>query len=357
MRPALALRLGFLGLLAACGTTAPEPNPPGPLPHGGTGEFRPMTDTETGISGSPDGLSLAVRTGAIESGRALLNGPLFLGFGPALDMPPDPDPMLPEGDVDWDGYEPRAIYRAPKREEEYGFQAVQPILSATETWEMGEIYSPWPMQLEDGRVRLYYASPGGIGVAEAPSADGTFTKMGTGPIIAPSGGEAPRRPSVVRSPDGASFLMYYELANRIIAASSSDGMTFSTVADPVDLGAFVPRDAEDPNEIGVGGPGAVTVTTAVERQLVRLYFESRREDGTRYLMMSGSTDGIHFERYEIPVISDPDRRDPSPLVVDLRTTILHTHAPRTVGDRQVRGLIGTVAPRTVVLIEEPDAGI
>jgi hypothetical protein len=99
----------------------------------------------------------------------------------------------------------------------------------------------------------------------------------------------------------------------------------------------------------------VTLTTGVDRTIIRLYFESRREDGTRFLMMAGSTDGTTFSRYGIPVISDPDRRDPSPLVLDLRTTILHAHAPRTVGGRQGRGIIGTVAPRTVVLIEAPDA--
>ncbi len=349
------VRLLVLALVAACGTTAPDPNPPGLLPHGGTGEFRPMTDVETGIRGTPPGLSLASRNGAIESGRALLDGPLFYAFGPELEMPPDEDPTLPEGDVDWSGYEPRSIWRSPQREEELGFGVATEILSATEAWQMGEIYSPWPVRLEDGRVRLYYASPGGIGMAEAPSADGDFAPVGTGPIVAASGADAPRRPSVVSAPNGDGYMMYYELGDRIALATSADGLAFTTVTDDLDLGPFVPRDASDPAEIGVGGPGAVTVTTSVGRSLVRLYFESRREDGTRLIMMAGSTDGMTFTRYDIPVISDPDRRDPSPLLVDLRTTILHVHAPRTVGGRQGRGIIGTVAPRTVVLVEVPDA--
>jgi len=344
----------------ACGTTAPEPNPPGSLPHGGTGEFRPMTPIETGISGTPPGIALLSRNAAVESGAAIPDGPLFYAAGDELDMPPDEDPTLPEGTVDWAGYEPRTIRRAARREEEFGFifPGVE-VLAASEAWEMGEVYSPWPFVMPDGRVRLYYASPGGIGLAEASSVDGTFTRVGSAPIVPTAGADAPRRPSVVASPDGDSFFMYYEVGGRIVAASSADGVAFTTVADPVDLGDFEPRDADDPAEAAVGGPGALRVTTGVDRTLVRLYFDSRRIDGTSFLMMSGTTDGTTFERYAVPVISDPDRRDPSPITVDLRTTLIYTHAPRTVGGRQGRGVLGTIAPRTVVLIEEPelDAGM
>jgi hypothetical protein len=319
-----------------------------------------MTPVETGISGSPPGLVMASRSGAVESAAAVADGPLFYAFGVELDMPPDEDPTLPFGDVDWAGYEPRVIRRAAPREGEYGFVFPgEDVLSATEAWEMGEVYSPWPLVMDDGRVRLYYASPGGIGVAEAASVTGAFSRLGGGPIVPAAGAVSPRRPSVVTHPSGDGYLMYYELEGRIVVASSPDGLAFSTVADPVDLGPFVPRDDTDPPEIAVAGPGAITVTTGVGRSLVRLYYESLRDDGTRLVMMSGSADGVTFERYDIPVVGDLDRRDPAPILVDLRVTILNVHATRTVSRRQARGVIGTVAPRTDVLVEvaAPDAGM
>ncbi|MBW2461608.1 MAG: hypothetical protein JRH11_08165 [Deltaproteobacteria bacterium] len=354
-----ALSFGILvSALAACGTTAPDPNPPGDLPHGGTGEFRALTSTETGISGIA-GLALAARKVAIESAAGLPDGPLFYGVGVLLEEPPDEDPALPEGDVDWTGYEPRIIRRAASREgEELGFifPGVE-VLAATEAWEMGEVFSPWPVLLSDGRLRLYYASPGGIGVAEAPSVDGALVRVGGGPIVATVGGEMPRRPTVVQVPDGDSFLLYYEVGGHLVGATSTDGLSFTAFADPLVPGAFVPRDDDDPAEVALGGPGAIRFDTGVGRQLIRLYFESRRDDGTRLLMMSGSTDGMTFERYEVPVVGDEDRRDPAPIQLDLRTTLMYLHGPRQVSSRQGRGVLGTVAPRSVVLVAEPDAGI
>lgn len=352
------LLAGLFLVGTACGTTAPDPNPPGDLPHGGTGEFRAMTDTETGISGA-GGIALASRNVAIESGAALSGGPLFYGVGKVLDEPPDEDPSLPPGDVDWAGYEPRVIRRAAPRDGGlYGF--IFPgvdVLTASEPWEMGEVYSPWPVLMPNGRVRLYYASPGGIGVAEAPSVDGAFVRLGGGPIVATVGADAPRRPTVVVAPGGGSFLLYYEVAGHLVGATSPDGLAFTTFADPLIPGAFEPRDEEDPLEVATGGPGAVTVTTGIERELVRLYFESRREDGTRFLMMGGSTDGMTFDRYDIPVASLVDRRDPAPIQLDLRTTIMYMTAARVTGNRQSRAVTGGVAPGSVELVAEPDAGM
>ena len=51
--------------LGACSTLGTPASPPGPLPHGGTGQFRPLTGNETGLSPSPTGLTLSV------SGRGL----------------------------------------------------------------------------------------------------------------------------------------------------------------------------------------------------------------------------------------------------------------------------------------------
>lgn len=352
------LAIGAAMLACACGTLAPDPGEIGPLPHGGTGELEPLTSEEGAQVGTPPGRVLNTRGVGFDSAAVTDDGTLFYAAATIPDMAPDADPALPDGDVDFSILEPRRIYRAPPRAEGYGFDfpGVE-VLAATEAWEGGEVYTPWPLVLENGRARLYYASPGGIGVAEAPTVDGTFARVGSGPIVSPVAGVAPRRPTVAKTPGGAGFIMLYEIGDHIALARSTDGLSFTTVADPLDLGEFPLREGEAA-EVAVGGPGAVFLVTATGRELVRVYFESRRGDGTRVLMLSATEDGEHFVRFERPVWRVDDRRDPSARILDFRTTIVYSSAPRDERGRPVRTLVAAKAPRDAVLVEEtPDAGM
>jgi hypothetical protein len=350
MLAAVALALG-----GACGTLAPDPGETGPLPHGGTGELEPLSALEGAQAGTPAGRVLNTRGVGFDSASVTDDGVLFYAAALVPDMAAEPDPTLPPGDVDFSVLDGRRIYRAPPREEGYGYDFPgTEVLSASESWEGGEVYTPWVLVLADGRARLYYASSGGIGVAEAPSVEGAFTRAGTGPVVPAEGALAPRRPSVVPSPTGEGFLMFYELDDHIVLARSDDGLAFTTVADPLELGAFPLREGEAA-EISAGGPGAVLVETATGRRLVRLYHESRRGDGTRVLMMSATEDGERFERFERPVSRVDDRRDPAPRILDLRTTLVYASAPRDERDRPVRTLVGTKTPRDAVLVEEAPA--
>ncbi|MCA9606160.1 MAG: hypothetical protein KC619_11225 [Myxococcales bacterium] len=326
----------LLALVGACSTIGDPGGQPAGLPHGGTGAFRLLDGEEVGIVGSLPGRALVLRD-AIES-ACPADGYLFYATAGLLDEPP----MLPEdqppGDIFWPAFEPRTIHRGELREEGHGGYAAGPeVLAATEAWEGGEVYDPWVL-VEDGVARLYYAAAGGIGLAEAPSAGGTFTKV-SGPLLAEG-----RRPSVIRGVDGALW-MYFEVDGAIHAARSEDGRSFTSMG-PITLSG---DDDGDGTELRVGSPGALRVESRGERVLVRLYFESVRdgvvEDAEAHVFyVAGSEDGLAFERYALPVMEQTDIRFPAPVPVDDRITLLYGNLPFFGGAFLTRAVVVAVAP-------------
>jgi hypothetical protein len=248
-----------------------------------------------------------------------------------VDANVDAGPVAPVG-LDWSLFDGRQIFHSPAGQA-WGFAAGTVALSATETWEGGYVTDPWVVRRPDGRYLLYYAAAGGIGVASASSLDGPWTREGSGPILPTTSAGTPLRPSAIATTGlegvaaGVAIVLYYELDGALHVASSADGITLhdeGTIATtPIDA-----RDDRDGVETEVGSPGAISVLTPAGRHVVRIYYESRRSNGTVLIAMLGSGDGIsHFDQTLIPVFAERDRQRPAPRYVDERTTLLYTWIP------------------------------
>lgn len=374
MRPVTIAVAGCLALLgAACSAIGSGPGQPEGLPHGGTGPFRLLTAAETLISPTPSGSTVNDRERGIENGMAA-GGHLFYAGAAPLEIE-EPDAGMPDGgvddggvaedagvpdagaidggptgplEVDWSLFEARRIYRSAPRAEGLGFDAGDEVLAADETWEGGFVTDPWALVLQDGRALLYYVAEGGIGVAQAASIDGAFTRTGTRPIIA---GDV-RRPSVIDTRGTESdhaFLMYFERDGGIVVASSSDGLEFTEIGS-LSLPPLAPRDDRDSVEIEIGAPGAIAAQTEAGRAVVRLYYESRRESGQVFVAMVGSFDGLtSFEQVAIPVVDDDDLRWPAPRQLDARISLLYLQTSRRVRGTERGALVVGVAPGGIML--------
>lgn len=346
MRRSLVL---VAALAVACGTLGSEELEDLPHPHGGVGPFRPLDGEETGTATGPQGRVLAVRQ-AVDNGMVTESGWLFYAAADPMEgatMPEDAPPT----EVPWDLMEPRRIYRSEPGDEKAGFPSGEEVLSASEPWEGEEITDPWAVATPDGgAVRLYYVGDGGVGVAEASSVDGGFTRL-AGPILEPEGDETIRRPSVVYHQ--GRWLMYYDAGDgRIGVAESADGVSFDRLVAALDLAEPPAEEGEVrelPPETGVGMPGVVAVTTPADRRVIRLYLESIREDGSVWISLAASLDGVEFDRLDRPVVEEEDRGDPAPYIVDDRTTLLYHTAPRVISGLQGRALVAGIAPRSVAI--------
>jgi hypothetical protein len=335
-------------VLAGCGLVGPDPGAPEALPYNGTGEFRSLTAEETGVLGTPAGRALFLQAEAFDRGMVAL-GHYFYATADPLEPLPAPTEGLDRGDVDWALFGPRRIHRsaprAPLGASPAGFEPGETVLIATEAWQGEEVYGPWALAASDGRVLLYYATAVGIGLAEASAIDGTFAPVGAGPVVGLVEGAVAQHPTVVERADGT-FRLYAEAGGRIVTARSLDGVTFE-VEGPIELGPDVLDD--DMNEVAVEGPGAVAVVTPVGRSVVRLYFESVRANGTHSVLLAASEDGRVFERFVRAMVGETDRRGPSPVLVDERTTLLYLDAPRSVDMIQRRIPTVTIAPSRTTL--------
>lgn len=356
LAPALVFPL-LIGV-SACSAIGDSAEIAGIFPHGGTGQFRILDRDETGVAGQR---AISVQRFAFDAAM-VADGYLFYAGAPLLESPPEVPAEHPAREVYWDAFEPRAIYRSPPRGN-FGFSPGTPILTAEAPWEGGAVFDPWVVTGEDGRVRLYYAAQGGIGVAEADRIDGAFTRVGSGPILADDGtGGVPRRPSVVRGVDGA-FWMYFDAGSGIGIARSEDGLTFERVDGDSSTPAIDPvivtgDDLGDSPEVAMRMPGAVAVDTPAGRRLVRLYYESWREDGSVRAYVAGSVDGIAFERHELEVFDAGDVRMPSPRLLDARVTLLYLNLPGSTSFEmrtyQSRGIAAAVSPNVRLDAVEQD---
>jgi hypothetical protein len=271
--------------------------------------------------------------------------------GGPIDGGPDAGP--PDGGPDAGPpptrFEPRAIYRSPAAAGP-GFADGTEIFTAGPDWEGGEVFDPWVIALPTGGVRLYYASLGGIGAADAPAADGTFTRTGDAALLAPDvaiwGGAIPRRPTVVH--DGAQLVLYYEAGDAIWRATSTDGLAFTR--DPAPLALNLTVDAGY-TEARLSSPGAVRIRTTTGRDVTRLYFTSHRSDGTQALALAASEDGLRFERAVPVVFMDSSGADheafPAPWVLDDRVTLLYFSVDRVQRRNLTRALAVGVSPGSI----------
>lgn len=331
----------WFALMLACGSAGTEPGTPEALPHAGTGEFRPLTEEETGVAGS-DGRVL-FSPGAMDT-LFVHSRHLFFGGGllrtDAMDPPSEPIRSW----VDWTAFQSRKIFRAVPFGQQ-AFRDAVPVLSAEQSWEGESVSDPCIVETSSGQIWLYYvggvdsAGQGGVGVAVAQSIEGDFLRTTDTPILGRIGGVLPRRPSVVQF--AGEFLMYVSVGDAIHLARSPDGMTFTPMG-PISLGEDLFN--LDGAETGVTEPGALTVTTGTGRKVVRLYFVSLRDDGTRAISIAASLDGVNFERFQRPVTAQTFARSPSPVAVDDRVTLLYTVGTRISRRRELGAAQGLVTP-------------
>ncbi|MGE0789956.1 MAG: hypothetical protein AB7S26_30055 [Sandaracinaceae bacterium] len=339
--------LGFA--LAGCSLIGDPGGMPEGVPHGGVGEFRVLTTDEAGIQGSLPGRAMFLRDQAIEASMRV-GDRLAYAVRARVDMPPEVPADYPANEVFLPAFGPRTIQLGTLREEGTGaFDAGPDILVASEAWEGTDVFDPWILLDEDGTAHLYYAAEGGIGVAVAPSLDGTFAKR-PGPIVEPTVvGRVVRHPSVVRGPDG-DYLMYYDDGADLALARSTDGETF-TLSGPLSISGD--DDMADNAEARRAYPGAVRVDTRAGRTLIRVYFQSFRDDGTTRIYMIGSDDGETFMRYPRPVMAQDDVRFVAPYLVDDRITFMYSNFAFFNRGYQTRAVTIAVAPGGVTYEPPP----
>lgn len=396
-----------LGIVIACTTVVaagvtlgtgcsllgtPASSPDG-LPHAGVGPYRDLTTTENGLT--RPGAAVLLRN--IASERPM-QADLHLFYAAASTAMPDldagvpdagmesdagepldagavdagPEPEVPS-EIDWDALaEGRRIYRSAPSEENWGFFPGTVVLAPEggPAWEGGYVTDPWALATDDGAL-LYYAAEGGIGVAEASAIDGTFARVGTAPIIGATGSDVPRCPAVVATDglgfvpdlsqvDGgptdpgpflfeeAAFYMVYELAGAIRIATSPDGRAF-TDRGAITIPAIGTRDVRDGVEVSVGCPGVAIAEPNTGRRFLRVYYESRRDNGATLVGLMATSNGSWFDFHPTPAISAYDARMPAPRIVDARVSLLYSWRPREAMDMQVGELVVGVAPGGVRL--------
>jgi hypothetical protein len=349
------LVLGLTGAVG-CGSLGNSGEYSPQVLNGGAGPFRLAEKVETGINANPVGLGLEV---AESIGRTQLTGTAaFYAAAFPLAAPPVRDPALAGWEVDWNQHEARRIFRSTTRLVDadgvprHAFAAGAPVLSPTETWEVAGVYDPTILALPGGTFRLYYATAQGLGIAESPSLDGTFTRVLTSPIFGDVEGRGPgQSPAVVLLPNGDTML-YLEADGAIWMARSTDGLAFALVdadaataaIDPLSLPVPVVAssdagvapdaggmDASVATEISVRAPNALTARTATGRFVVRMYFESRRTDGSSVLGVAGSFDGVAFDRSPIVPITKNNPVNPAAFLRDDGITLLTFAITRTGG--------------------------
>lgn len=369
------LPITLLLATTGCGSIGKETPYAAQIQNGGTGPFRLATKIETGIETTPIGQMFIIGEPV---GRAqLTDTAVFYEVAAWPAVPGMRDPALPSWEIDWNEWAPRRIARSTTHVVDadgltrLGYVAGTDVLVPTLAWEMAGVGEPAIVRRPDGSVRLYYATNQGIGVAEAASIDGDFTRLVTTPILADVDGHGPAgSPAPVVLPSGETF-MYVAASDAIYLARSADGLAFTlfdpdtnTVAiDPialpppvstVDAGvadagadAGLDPDAGVPiTEVGVRAPSALVTTSATGRLSVRLYYEVRRSDGTSAVAMAGSFDGIRFVRAGAFAFSNATKvpMRPAPYLRSDGITLLTFTIPKTgTGVAQSIGVVG-VAP-------------
>jgi hypothetical protein len=132
--------------------------------------------------------------------------------------------------------------------------------------------------------------------------------------------------------------MYFEQGGKILAADSADGVEF---APPV---VVLEARSTPMDDVAVGGPGVAVVETPIGRIVERVYFESRRSDGTTTIGLAATADGITYDVYEGAIVDVEHPSRPAPRAQDARATLLHLRVPFLDEAEQRGALIGAITP-------------
>jgi hypothetical protein len=244
----------------------------------------------------------------------------------------------------------------------FNYKTTEVVLTASEAWEGGVLAQPSAL-IVNGETLLFYAAKGGIGLAKSP--DGaSFTKV-SGPVFAPDPssweeGAVPASPGVVLLDDG-SLRMFYAIATGSSAtvigeASSADGITWTRLGSgpalaPSGGGASGPTPWD---AVSVGSPFPELAVSAEGRAILRLFYGAvdASGNGTIALAARYGTDGP-FSRAESPVFGTGTNLLPrEPCVVSFpAVTFLYATqlSGSTASSSSTPAVAVGVAPATVVL--------
>ncbi len=340
-----AMTLAFV----ACATLGAETDFPDIIQSSGAGPFRLLTAEETGGLAAPNGRIYFNRQAVQRS--MVADEMLFYDGADQVDEPPDRNPDLAEGELDFAQLGPSRIFRSEARpvdgtdvfEGALSFNGGPMVLEASEAWEGESVFDPWVHVDDDGTARLYYAAEGGIGVAEASSVGGAFTKV-AGPIVTDA-----RSPTVVRF-DGQLVLLFEATDTGTIGlARSSDGRAFAEDTRALAL--------ELAGETALARPGAVVATTPTGRSVLRVYFEAVGAEDLRIITLAATDDLTSWDRHEleIGILSTVEgARAPTPLLMDDGITALTLTRPRETRGVEVHAVCGAMAPAHLSLVDVPE---
>jgi hypothetical protein len=196
-----------------------------------------------------------------------------------------------------------------------------PVLAATEAWEGTALDTPEVARV-GGEIFLYYSADGGIGLAR--SSDGvSFTKE-PAPVLDAGGpawenGGTPRAPAFVEVSPG-DYRLFYEVADRIGEARSSDGISWQRMGDAPVLEPAPIGDPADPafDSSHVGDPDAWVAVTPEGRRVTRVYYAGSRADGESGIGLAAryADDGL-LTRAPAPALTGP-RKPHAPSVLAYR---------------------------------------
>lgn len=278
--------LFVLALCGACSTLGSEGGGMRDLPAAGIGPFGLLGEEELGDDTPlPDADGLVAR-GVVIQPSANEEPVIFYTFSAF---------MREHGEYTLG---PQAIYRANAATEPT-FEGGSMVLRAQEPWEGDEIFDPWPLELPDGRIRLYYAAAGGIGSADSDAVDGTFVRASeeallTNEDVATT--EAPASPSVVKQEDG-SYVMFFSADGKIFKTRSNDAERWN---EPVELDLSVSTSGAITDAFK-RSPAATRVQTPSGRWVTHLFFEAPSSvelmgEPVTAIAVAASLDNVTFER-------------------------------------------------------------
>lgn len=177
-----------------------------------------------------------------------------------------------------------------------------PVLSGT-TWDSGGVFDPAVVRLGASSWVMYYtgaSSTGTWSIGRATSTDGvTWTKTGTGPVLAP-GAAGTWDSTWVGAPfvmfSGSTYRMWYTGSGTFTAigtATSTDGITWVKGSDPV----LVAGTAGAWDESGVSRPWVL-----LEGGTYRMWYAGS-SSGVGQIGHATSPDGIVWTKTSTPVLS------------------------------------------------------
>ncbi|MBK7975607.1 MAG: hypothetical protein IPK07_20765 [Deltaproteobacteria bacterium] len=188
----------------------------------------------------------------------------------------------------------RSIWRTRAAAGSFEWARGARVLSATESWERGEVRGLSVLEREEGLV-AWYGAGAGAGIGRAVSSDGIrWTKEPGVPVLTPSESweaDAVRAPAVARASDGRLW-MVYEVGEGagIGAAWSDDGIEWRRTGLALGRGETGSWDAAR-----VAAPSLRVEISAAGRDVFRVWYEGMAGND-HSIGEAGSYDGTAWTR-------------------------------------------------------------